>query len=104
MRNIQVDAARLYVLLGNHEDQFRSLYNKGGLYGVEQEGRHAIRPTACLPRVTRFSREDERISFTQLLFSPRLKNYTIRIAHGERRLLAGRKRGCVRDKRVGGVV
>src|SRR5258706_5798389 len=74
MGHVQKDAARLIILLPDHDDFFGGLDEIDGLHAVEEETGDAHRPTAGLATKSGSSGEDSLVALTQLLSSPGLEN------------------------------
>src|SRR6266700_5407706 len=86
VRHVQEDAARLIILLPDHDDLFGSLDEIDGLHALEQEARNAHRPAAGLPAETGSSRKNAFVALAEFLARPGLKDRIADIGNRKCRL------------------
>src|SRR6266446_4227282 len=88
MQHVQIDAARLIILLPDHDDLFCGLDEIDGLHAMEQKSGNTDRPAGGLARVTGFSGEDSLVALAQLFSRPGLKDRVGQIGNRKGRLAA----------------
>src|SRR4051794_19618244 len=91
MRPVQINMPDLVVALPDNQHFFRTLHEIDGLLWIEQEGRCAIRPAACLTRESGLACLDIGVPPPDFLTRPRQQDWCVRIAHLEGRLRAPRE-------------
>src|SRR5258708_17467190 len=86
VRQVQEDAARLVILLPDHDDLFGSLDDIDGLHALEEEAGNTHRPAAGLPAETGSSGEDAFVTLAQFLARPGLQDRIADIGNRKCRL------------------